>query len=647
MLGKVRDAARERVFGRTVVQLAVFDLSVAVPIVAIWVWFGVVDVVMAIVASLLRVGAWIVHLRSLLASLERWSNADSSERERTAAAVEADLRRVPLGFGWGYALGWVALLVIGVTLTSGPRPPDAELLSATLLLLAFVLASPSIVRPVFTHRLSGARATLMGMLPKADRGLVRGSMSVRTRAALQSVALVMSTLLAFGALAGMLRVQLLRDAAVVEQQHIVELALLGDETALQAVALVEPEAVPDKLEDVGLVSRFDPVRGVAIAAAPLPDGRYLIAEATPDEQLGWLVAGLLVLVLLAAAPSAINGYTYGGSLAAPLEQLDEAIAGFVEGGSLSDLGRIAPLDDGELGRLAYDCNAMFGVLEELARAAEAVGAGDLDVELSHRGQLHDAFRAMLARLSLTVGRLRETVLELAATSAEIHALTLQQDEVGQKQVETTLEVSTTIAALAMAAENIAETAHEAFEDAERALVTTDVMAARIGELRGQTAGIASLLVAIREIAARSDLLALNGSLEATRAGEAGRGFALVAAEMRRLAERITSMVDDVEIKLAAVDASGTSTVMATEESRKLAQRAAAAARSISDLTVHQSAGTEQVSRGVLAVADMVAGSSRAVSQARAAAEGLRVHAIELERLTARFDAAGKTASGGD
>ena len=94
--------------------------------------------------------------------------------------------------------------------------------------------------------------------------------------------------------------------------------------------------------------------------------------------------------------------------------------------------------------------------------------------------------------------------------------------------------------------NIADSARGVFDNAQKTRQTTDGMSGHVQTLFKHTARIAELLEVIRDIADRSDLLALNASLEATRAGDAGRAFALVAAEMRRLAERITASVVDVK-----------------------------------------------------------------------------------------------------
>jgi methyl-accepting chemotaxis protein len=237
---------------------------------------------------------------------------------------------------------------------------------------------------------------------------------------------------------------------------------------------------------------------------------------------------------------------------------------------------------------------------------------------------------------------RESSLEVASAAAEIQALTQQQQAAAEQQTSRVRQVSATVASLADAAQHIAITAQGVLDNAEQTVSTTDAMTEKITALRGHAASVSALLEVIREIADRSDLLALNGSLEATRAGEAGRGFALVAAELRRLAERVTKTVADVRAQVTDIEASGTNTVMATEQSRALVQLTAAAARQIRTVTGQQSADTKDAALGVHELAEVVVASAIAVTQTQAAAEGLRVHAAELERLLANFRTADST-----
>jgi methyl-accepting chemotaxis protein len=168
------------------------------------------------------------------------------------------------------------------------------------------------------------------------------------------------------------------------------------------------------------------------------------------------------------------------------------------------------------------------------------------------------------------------------------------------------------------------------------------MVVRIGGLTSHANRIGEILEVIRDIADRSDLLALNGSLEASRAGDSGRGFALVAAEKRRLAERVTDSVQDVKKLVSDIRESGSSTVLATEESRKLADSTNEAARQITFVSQQQRSGTQHVSLSVKSVADVVTQAASATSQTRTAAENLKNHADRLEQVVRRFEIAEAT-----
>src|SRR5690606_20786094 len=139
-------------------------------------------------------------------------------------------------------------------------------------------------------------------------------------------------------------------------------------------------------------------------------------------------------------------------------------------------------------------------------------------------------------------------------ASEMLAAVREQELAAEQHTAHMAELRRLMESLARASVDNHATVGGVLDNAEATLVTTDAMVAEIASLEARTRGIGELLEVIREVADRSDILALNGSLEATRAGEAGRGFALVATEMRRLAERVTGTVVDVRAMVADIAA---------------------------------------------------------------------------------------------
>jgi methyl-accepting chemotaxis protein len=324
------------------------------------------------------------------------------------------------------------------------------------------------------------------------------------------------------------------------------------------------------------------------------------------------------------------------SVVVPLGKITFAAKQMVEVGKLGEMGRIPIVQSDEAGILAEHINELLDLLSKLSRAASAVAGGDLGVKIGGRGDLPDAFRDMIQNLQGMVREIRETSVQLATAATEIYAASQEQEASATSQSTAMVEISRTADSLSEAAAHVSDAVAGVLSNAERTLGTTEQMVVRIGELSSHASRIGEILEVIRDVADRSDLLALNGSLEACRAGEAGRGFSLVAAEMRRLAERVTASVQDVKSLVTDIRASGSSTVMATEESKKLAESTTEAARQITLVTQQQRSGTEQVSQSVKDIAHVLAQAVAATTQTRTSAEDLKVQADRLAGLVRRF-----------
>jgi len=344
---------------------------------------------------------------------------------------------------------------------------------------------------------------------------------------------------------------------------------------------------------------------------------------------------IIVIMLIAATWGPLSALFIASSTAVPVVRVSEALA-LVGQGEVTQAPKVPVFHHDEVGALAQNYNTMLDQLRLLAQRTNEVSKGALDVEFDARGDLGEAFRGQVASLREIVGHIAQSAAQLAGAASEMYAATQEQEAAAQQQSVGVEEVSRTMESLLVAATHVTESTMGVLTRAEKTRETTSRTSQRITELSAHANRIGEILDVIREIADRSDLLALNASLEGTRAGEAGRGFALVAAEMRKLAERITASVADIKKLVSDVRASVSATVLSTDESANLAEGTTESARQINLVTQQQRSGTEQAGQSMRDVATMITQSLAATQQVRSLAENLKLQADNLNGLVARF-----------
>jgi methyl-accepting chemotaxis protein len=281
-------------------------------------------------------------------------------------------------------------------------------------------------------------------------------------------------------------------------------------------------------------------------------------------------------------------------------------------------------------------------LVDVTRAAERIASGDVSsvVQATDRrdevGALSRAFNSMTSQLRGLVRRITAGADSLAGSAAGMFSEVREQESLATQQTASLEEIRRTLDALSRAAEQVEEDARTVREMAERSLSSSQQIAERTRLVSTHSDRIGEILQLIQDIADRADLLALNAALEGTKAGEVGRGFSLVAAEMRRLSEHVKDSVRDIRKLVADMREASHASVMATEEGIKLSRDTSAAAGKISDAVIRQREGTAQVKSSADEIVRVVNESLRGRAETTQSAEALLKLSQELKEAVAAF-----------
>ena len=365
-------------------------------------------------------------------------------------------------------------------------------------------------------------------------------------------------------------------------------------------------------------------RGEAIASwhrqGVTPPAPLAAVQTTGVRDLGDFFEGYAPLELggvrhQVAVGVARNGAAYRGVWA----YLDALLAGLIIGG----LGLLAIL---------LVSNQIIRRLGALAAETDRIASGDLsrvtpvDDSADELGVVAKGLAGLAQQQREMALGINDTVLQLTAAAEEFTATARQQEQGATEQSSAVEETQRTLDSLLSSGRDIANASEGVLGNAERNLENSHVMAERVSELARQVERIGEILELIKDIASKSELLALNAALEGTKAGEAGRGFSLVASQMQQLAEKVMRAVGDIRELTTRIREATQSSVLATEESSKIIDDTARSMRQIALIIQQQLSGTEQVA---LAMGDV----SKVATQTASGSKQVATAATDILRLS--------------
>jgi methyl-accepting chemotaxis protein WspA len=364
--------------------------------------------------------------------------------------------------------------------------------------------------------------------------------------------------------------------------------------------------------------------------------RQLIAEISAEENrlLGmrsrearelqqsqdWLLAGGGAAVVALAI---VIAWLLLRALLVPLNALTDTV-GRIAAGEQS--ARVAVVSGDELGQVGTQFNRMAQAIQDsqakelaatnllkskvdaLLVVVSKAASGDLSGKISIAGddaigQLGHGLATMFDNLRALLNNVQKAGIQVTTSATEIAASAKQQEATGVEQAQTSVEVLSTTREISANTSQLLKTMEGATavadfttnataeaqdnlkrmdETMQHMVAATDSISAKLAALSEKASNINSVLTTITKVADQTNILSLNAAIEAEKAGEAGRGFSVVATEIRRLADQTSVSTWDIEQMLKEMQSAVSASVMGMDKFSEEIRRSVGEVRQVTD-----------------------------------------------------------------
>ncbi len=396
------------------------------------------------------------------------------------------------------------------------------------------------------------------------------------------------------------------------------------------------------------------------------------------EAASGLQMAIVIIAVAIAAVVVLIGWLFARSIARPISK----IAGIAESISVGDIKHSIEVDSNdEIGMLGRSFQNLIEYMTSLADAAREIAGNNLTIQVepkSDQDVLGNSFKTMTTNLTSMVHQISDNATQLVSAANEVATSSEQMSRGSRDQTDQVTQVSTAVEEMAATIVESSRNASDANEGSRSAadtasnggqIVSETIQGMQtiakvvressesIGKLATSADQIGEITSVIDDIADQTNLLALNAAIEAARAGEQGRGFAVVADEVRKLAERtgkatgeITDMIKGIQNETNEAVQSMEAGIQEVDSGRELADKAGSSLTEIVSLsqrvqdmiqqiataTEEQSTAAEQISKNVENVSAIARESATGAEQSAAAAEELNRQAEGMKEMVGQF-----------